>query len=58
MICVICDATRPLIGQGVQGREITITPSVKVWMCDTCVEAVLLNASRKAFHERYQEVMG
>lgn len=56
MNCIICDDKRPLIGQGIQGREILLTPVVKVWCCDTCAEAILLNAARKAFYEKFQKV--
>lgn len=56
MNCIICDDKRPLMGQGTQGREILLTPVVKVWCCDRCIEVILLNACRNAFRERSEEV--
>ena len=55
MICCICDAPRTLlINDG--GREIALTPVIKVWCCDNCIDAILFNACQKAFHERFTEV--
>ena len=56
MNCIICDDKRPLVGQAISGRLILLTPCVQVWCCDTCIDAILLNACRNAFHEGFMEV--
>lgn len=56
MKCIICDAQKPFFEEEGQGREILLTPVMKVWCCDKCIEAILLNACRNAFRERCEEV--